>query len=231
VILRVLYFGIVKELMGCAEATLTLPEGARAQDVIDPERLGERAASIVIARNQKFVRREEPLRDGDEVALLPPVSGGNAYTHWWEDASGHCAGITRETIQERELIDRLRRDEDGAVGTFLGVVRNHSGGRRTLHLDYEGYEPMALQVMADLAREVAERHAVGRVGMVHRLGRLEIGEASVCVVVTSPHRQAAFEACLEGINRLKKTVPIWKKEYFEDGEVWVEGEWDESLRS
>ena len=113
--------------------------------------------------------------------------------------------------------------------TFEGVVRNNTRGRRTLHLEYECYEPMALKVMAQLGGDIAARHAVGRLALVHRLGRLEVGEASVAVVVAAPHRRAAFAAALEGINRLKKTVPIWKKEFFEDGEVWVEGEWDPSV--
>ena len=119
--------------------------------------------------------------------------------------------------------------QDGAVVVFEGIVRNHSGGRRTLFLDYECYEGMAVRVMAEIGRQIAERHAVSRVILVHRLGRLEIGEASVVVAVASPHRQAAFDAALEGINRLKKEVPIWKKEHFEDGAVWVEGEWDSSI--
>lgn len=118
---------------------------------------------------------------------------------------------------------------DGAFVNFEGVVRNNSKGRATRFLDYEGYEAMAIQVMARIGVEIAAAHAIGRIALVHRLGRLEIGETSVAVVVASPHRRAAFDAALEGINRLKTTVPIWKKEYFADGEVWVEGAWDESL--
>ena len=112
---------------------------------------------------------------------------------------------------------------------FEGVVRNNTKGRATKFLDYECYEPMAVKMMAEIGREIARAHAIGRIAMVHRLGRIEIGETSVAVVVTAPHRKPAFEAALEGINRLKRLVPIWKKEHFADGEVWVEGEWDESV--
>jgi molybdopterin synthase catalytic subunit len=112
------------------------------------------------------------------------------------------------------------------VVTFEGTVRNHTGGRRTLYLDYEGYEPMALRTMAEIGRELAGSFAIERIAMAHRLGRLLVGETSVVVVVTAAHRRPAFEAALEGINRLKKRVPIWKKEHFADGEVWVEGAWD-----
>ena len=122
---------------------------------------------------------------------------------------------------------RLLAGEDGAVITFEGVVRNNTKGRRTLYLDYECYEPMAIKTMAEIGREIAASYAIDRIAMVHRLGRMEIGETSVAVIVTAPHRKAAFDAALEGINRLKRLVPIWKKEHFADGEVWVEGEWDQ----
>ena len=112
---------------------------------------------------------------------------------------------------------------------FEGVVRNNTKGRATRFLDYECYEPMAIKTMMEIGHDIASRHAITRIAMVHRLGRMEISEISVLIVVSAPHRKAAFEAALEGINRLKKLVPIWKKEHFADGEVWVEGEWDESV--
>ena len=118
---------------------------------------------------------------------------------------------------------------EGAVVTFEGTVRNHTGGRPTLCLDYECYESMALKTIARIGLEIAGAHQVSRIAMVHRLGRLLVGETSVVVIVTAPHRRPAFEAALEGINRLKKLVPIWKKEHFVDGEVWVEGEWDRDV--
>jgi MoaE-MoaD fusion protein len=180
----------------------------------------------VLARNHEFAPAREPLSDGDEVALLPPVSGGKMPEI--SDPEGHFFALTREPIQIRELETRLLEGCDGAVVTFQGVVRNNSSGRRTLRLEYECYEQMAIRKMAEIGREIAGSHAVSRIGMVHRLGTLEIGEASVVIVVTSPHRRPAFDAALEGINRLKKLVPVWKKEFFEDGEVWVDGDWDQN---
>jgi molybdopterin synthase catalytic subunit len=130
-------------------------------------------------------------------------------------------------VDARALSARLLQGEDGAVVTFEGVVRNNTKGRRTRYLEYECYEGMAVKKMAEIGRELAAQYAISRIAMVHRLGRMEIGETSVAIVVTAPHRRPAFEAALEAINRLKRLVPIWKKEYFADGEVWVEGEWDD----
>ncbi len=137
--------------------------------------------------------------------------------------------MTRHAIDTHALVARLQTGAEGAVVTFEGTVRNNTKGRSTLCLDYECYEPMALKMMAQIGREIARSYAVERVAMVHRLGRMLVGETSVAVIVTAPHRRPAFEAALEGINRLKKLVPIWKKEHFVDGEVWVEGEWDANV--
>jgi molybdopterin synthase catalytic subunit len=188
----------------------------------------EMAASIAMARNQEFARLDEAIEDGDELALMPPVSGGSAWSHEIEEDSGFYA-LTAETIDSRALAARIQRDDDGAVIVFEGVVRNHSGDRRTRYLDYECYAPMALKTMAEIGAEILKGFDIHRIAMVHRLGRLQIREASVVIAVASAHRLAAYEASLEAINRLKKLVPIWKKEYFEDGEVWVEGDWDDSV--
>jgi molybdopterin synthase catalytic subunit len=128
-------------------------------------------------------------------------------------------------------VRKIQRPEDGAVVTFEGVVRNNTKGRATAYLDYECYEQMALAGMARIGQEVAAQFAIGRIGIAHRLGQLHIGEASVVVVASAPHRRPAFEAALEAIDRLKREVPIWKKEYFADGAVWVEGEWDQALQA
>ena len=233
--MRVLFFGVLKDAAGTAEEELELPEGASVETAFDaaaarwPALAGHRR-STVIAVNQKYAMRTDALREGDEVAFLPPVSGGQApWVRMEEGAAGHFFALTREPIDTAWIRARAAQPQDGAVVVFEGIVRNHSGGRRTLFLDYECYEGMAIRVMAEIGRQIAARHAVSRVILVHRLGRLEIGEASVVVAVASPHRQAAFDAALEGINRLKKEVPIWKKEHFEDGAVWVEGEWDSSI--
>ena len=139
--------------------------------------------------------------------------------------------ITHDSLNSRALADSLKRPEDGAVVIFEGVVRNNTRGRATSYLEYECYPEMALPQMVKIGREIATGSRIGHIGMMHRLGRLEIGEASVAVAVTAPHRRAAFEAALEGIDRLKREVPIWKKEVFADGAEWVEGEWGENLRS
>jgi len=137
--------------------------------------------------------------------------------------SAHCS-LVREVIELRQIKEDMADPQDGAAIFFEGVVRNHTRGRRTLFLDYEGYEVMALNEMEKLAQAVLERFGVRDVRLVHRLGRLEIGETSVVVAVASAHRVAAFEACRWLIDTLKKTVPIWKKEHFEDGAVWADGE-------
>ncbi len=235
VTIRVLFFGMLKEIVGRSEERLEMPAGSTLADVFShyaalQPRLQELSRSIVLAANQRFAERSLALNDNDEIAFLPPVSGGSGpFTHVIEDEAGHVFALTRQAINIGELRNRQLRPEDGGVVIFEGVVRNHSNGRRTRYLDYECYEAMAIEVMAQLGRDLAARHDISRVAMVHRLGRIEIGEASVVIVVTAPHRQPAFDAALEAINRLKKTVPVWKKEYFEDGEVWVEGDWDSSV--
>lgn len=222
--IKVLFFGLLKDAAGRAADELELSEGARLEDVFNhyagrlaPLRAME--SSVVLARNQKFAGRAEPLEDGDEVAFLPPVSGGVE----------HHFALTREPIDPAELAERVRRDEDGAVVIFNGVARNNTGGRPTLYLEYECYEPMALKVMTEIGCELARTRPIDRIAMVHRLGRIGIGEASVVIAVSAPHRRPAFEAALEAIDRLKRLVPIWKKEHFEDGAVWVEGQWDDSV--
>jgi len=231
---RVLFFGMLKELVGRPAEDCELPEGADLRSVFDcyaarHPRLRELAPSIVVARNQEFADPSTAVREGDEVAFLPPVSGGAAPDRAEISRDGHYFAITRHVIDPRAVIARIQTGGDGAVVTFEGTVRNNTKGRATLCLDYEGYESMALQMLAKIGEEIAASHEVTHIAMVHRLGRMLVGETSVAVIVTAPHRRPAFEAALEGINRLKKLVPIWKKEHFVDGEVWVEGEWDRGV--
>jgi molybdopterin converting factor subunit 1 len=231
---RVLFFGMLKDIVGKSVEDAEFPQGSDLQSVFELyrgryPRLGELARSIVIARNQEFADRTTLLADGDEVAFLPPVSGGRNTDPLEIVDAGHYFALTRHAIDTRAVIARLMTGAEGAVVTFEGTVRNNTKGRPTLCLDYECYESMALKMMAQIGREIAASYEVGRVALVHRLGRMLVGETSVAVIVTAPHRRPAFEASLEGINRLKKVVPIWKKEYFVDGEVWVEGEWDENV--
>jgi MoaE-MoaD fusion protein len=230
---RVLFFGMLKDVVGISAEEIDVPEGANLGSVFAhyaerQPRLRELAPSIVAARNREFADLSTAITDGDELAFLPPVSGGAE--HILEMESGcHYFALTRHAIDTRAVIHRLLTGAEGAVVTFEGTVRNNTKDRPTLYLDYECYEAMALRLMAKIGCEVAQSFAVSRVAMVHRLGRMLVGETSVAVIVTAPHRRPAFEAALEGINRLKKTVPIWKKEHFVDGEVWVEGEWDRDV--
>jgi molybdopterin synthase catalytic subunit len=226
-LVKVLFFGVLKDLVGKAEERLDVPPGTTLGSLFASysqryETLQGKRPSILFARNQEFATADTALSENDEVAFLPPVSGGSG-------TGGNIFEIVRETIDSRRLVEKLRRPEDGAVVVFEGVVRNNTKGRPTTHLEYECYEGMAQDHMARIGREITAQFAIGRIGMVHRLGRLEIGEASVVVVATAPHRKPAFEAALEGINRLKREVPIWKKEFFADGAVWVDGEWDDRL--
>lgn len=233
--IKVLFFGVLKDAVGRGEDTLELTDGDGVDTVFEHyaarfPRLRELSPSIVPARNQRFCDLSERIAEGDEIAFLPPVSGGaGVFTHEICDESGHFFALTRDPIDASALARRLLGGEDGAAVQFEGVVRNNTKGRATLCLDYECYETMAIRVMAQLGREIASMFPISRIGMIHRLGRLQIGETSVAVVATAPHRRPAFDAALEGINRLKRLVPIWKKEHFADGEVWVEGEWDESV--
>lgn len=234
--IRVLFFGVLKEVAGQAEEVLELEPGARLETVFNQyaerfPRLREMAGSIVMARNQQFAAPSTALAEGDEVAFLPPVSGGSQRyaAELTVEPEGHFFALTREAIDTAELRARLLRGEDGALVTFEGTARNNTRGRPTLHLDYECYQEMAFRVLAEMGCEIARRYPIGRIGIIHRLGRLRVGETSVAVAVSAPHRQPAFEAALEAINRLKRQVPIWKKEHFLDGEVWAAGEWDASL--
>ena len=233
---KVLFFGVTREIVGLREDMIEVAKGARLESILETytnrfPRLREIAPSLVIALNQQFAPLESLAEEGDEIAFLPPVSGGSGeFTHQIVDPqAGHFFALTRDPVDGGAVARRLLRGEDGAFVNFEGVARNNTKGRATQHLEYECYEPMAVRVMAEIGGEIAQAFPIGRIGMVHRLGRVNIGETSVSIVVTAPHRKPAFEAALEGINRLKRLVPIWKKEFFVDGEVWVDGEWDEAV--
>jgi MoaE-MoaD fusion protein len=225
--IRILLFGVLKDLVGRSTDMVDFPEGARVKDVLShyarqAPRIEAMLPSLACSVNEQYAAAERELSAGDEVALLPPVSGGAAEAA--QSESNGDVRIVREAIPTQAVLAALKRPEDGAAIVFEGVVRNNTRGRRTLYLDYEAYESMALKQMEGLASEARERFAVRGISIVHRLGRLEIGEMSVLIVVASAHRGAAFEACRWIIDTLKKTVPIWKKEYFEDGAVWADGE-------
>ena len=219
---RVLVFGVLKDFIHGDSSQLDLPDGATVQTVLDLYR-GLSAnhhdlwSSVAVAVNRQYVTAAHVLSDGDEVALLPPVSGGSP------DATPRVS-IVHSRIDAHTTVTTLERPEDGALVIFDGMVRNNSRGRRTLYLVYEAYEEMALDQMRSLRAQALADFSIRDVAMVHRLGKIEIGESSVLIAVASAHRAAAFDACRWLIDTLKKTVPIWKKEYFEDGAVWADGE-------
>lgn len=222
---QILFFGMLKELAGRASDTIDLAEGASVADVLryyesQIPRLKDVVASLALAVNQQYAGPDTKLNPGDEIALLPPVSGGAAE----QLGRPPRATIVRQFIDTQQVVGALKRGEDGAALFFEGVVRNQTRGRKTLYLEYEAYEEMALAQLEKLAAEALEKFQVRDLTIVHRLGRLEIGETSVLIAVASAHRAAAFEACRWLIDTLKRTVPIWKKEFFEDGAVWADGE-------
>lgn len=222
---RVLPFGVLKDSLGSSASTVALPDGATVADLLD--RLTARDPSlplrgIAVSVNAQYATPELALRENDEVCLLPPVSGGIGSEG--DAASETLIALTREPIDVGRLIADAKQAEDGAVVVFDGIVRNNTRGRKTLYLDYEAYEQMADKQMRELAAAARTRFSVRRVTIVHRLGRLEIGETSVLIIVASAHRAQAFDACRWLIDTLKKTVPIWKRETFADGAVWAPGE-------
>lgn len=239
---RVVYFGMLKDAIGRSGDSLELPEGATVGEFL--KACAKVAApvkdfrdAIAIAVNQEYAGRTDVLKDGDEVAILPPVSGGSQartgetpvphsrrQIRTAEDGCATRVAIVRKSIEQSLILNEIKRPEDGAVSAFDGVVRDNTRGRKTLYLIYEAYEEMALKQMEQLCEEAIERFKVRDCRIVHRIGRLEVGETSVFIAVASAHRAAAMDACRFLIDTLKKTVPIWKKEYFEDGAVWADGE-------
>lgn len=236
--IRVLAFGILRELLPSPDFSLDISAPCNVAQLIDElaQEHGASAAhtpaarvepcspsvaladiwdSIAVAVNREYVDRSHPLADGDELALLPPVSGGS---------SQPAVALTHNVIDTTAILASLRHPQDGAVAIFDGIVRDNTRGRKTLFLVYEAYEEMALRQMQQLAADARQRFAIHQVALVHRLGKLQIGDSSVFIAVCSAHRAAAFDACRWLIDTLKKTVPIWKQEHFEDGVVWAPGE-------
>jgi MoaE-MoaD fusion protein len=180
----------------------------RVRDVWPALSLGEEPEGLLYAVNREYADRDLELNDGDEVALIPPVSGGDFR-------------VTEEPLSLDAAVAEVADEQAGAIATFTGTVRRHSRGREVTHLEYEAYAEMAEDVMAQLAADLEARHELSGVAIHHRVGRLEIGEASVVIAVSAPHRQDALAACHEAIDTLKETVPLWKKEVYEGGEEWL----------
>jgi molybdopterin synthase catalytic subunit len=205
---RVRLFAALRERAGEGTLELDVAEGVTVGDVWPLLSLGEEPRGLLYARNRVYVDRSEVLSAGDELAFIPPVSGGDFR-------------LSQEPLSVEEVVAEVRDDSAGAIATFVGTTRAHSRGRDVLHLEYEAYEGMAEQVMTDLGLELARRHDLCRVAIHHRVGRVDIGGTSVVIAVSSPHRAAALAACAEAIEELKVSVPLWKKETYVGGEEWI----------
>jgi MoaE-MoaD fusion protein len=227
---KLLFFASIKDIVGARQIELDVPAGTTVGDLLTHlesqyPRIRDYRPVVLTSVNEDYADQKTRVAEGDEVAIFPPVSGGSVD----EDAltivrPREIYRITREPINARAIADELLRPEAGAICIFEGIVRNNSKGKTTRYLEYEGYDSMALKTMEEIGRFVRQAWEIDAVGIIHRLGHMDIGETSVAIIITSPHRRASFDACEYAIDRLKKTVPIWKKEFFEDGEVWVEGQ-------
>ena len=205
---RVRLFAALRERAGAGVLEVELPDGAVVGDVYPRLSLGDEPPGLLFAVNRSYAARDTRLGPGDEVALIPPVSGG-AFV------------LSEEPLSLEAAVDEVRRDDAGAIATFVGTTRSRSRDRQVLYLEYEAYEGMAETVMGELASELKRRHELCEVAIHHRVGRVDIGETSVVIAVSAPHRAAALTACHEAIDELKVSVPLWKKEFYEGGEEWI----------
>ncbi|MGH3035235.1 MAG: molybdenum cofactor biosynthesis protein [Gaiellaceae bacterium] len=201
-------FAGLRERAGTAEREVELPARARVRDVWDVLGLGEEPPGLLYAVNQEYVRRDRALRNGDEVAVIPPVSGG-------------AFRLTEDPIDVEKVVSEVADERAGAIATFLGTTRVHSRGRTVVHLEYEAYEGMAERLMERIASDLHSKYDLCAVAMAHRVGRVGIGETSVAIAVSAAHREHALAACKEAIDTLKEQVPLWKKEVYEGGEEWI----------
>jgi molybdopterin synthase catalytic subunit/molybdopterin converting factor small subunit len=201
-------FAGLRERAGEAERLLDLPGGSVIDDAWSALALGDRPAGLLFAVNRRYVDENHELQDGDELAFIPPVSGG-------------AFRLTSDPIDVEAVIAEVADERAGAIATFLGTTRAQSRGRTVLHLEYDAYEGMAERVMEKIAAELKSKHELCEIAITHRIGRVGIGETSVAIAVSAPHRHAALAACQEAIDTLKETVPLWKKEVYEGGEEWI----------
>ena len=201
-------FAGLRERAGSGTRVVEVEGGAVAGDVWALLGLGDEPAGLLYAVNQEYSGRDRELSDGDEVALIPPVSGGDFR-------------LSEEPLSLERVVGEVARDEAGAIATFVGTTRLHSRGRTVLHLEYEAYPGMAERVMVELADELARRYDLSSVAIHHRVGRVAVGEVSVVIAVSAPHRHDALAACSDAIETLKETVPLWKKEVYEGGHEWI----------
>jgi MoaE-MoaD fusion protein len=201
-------FAGLRERAGTGRRDLELPDGSSVEDVWQALDLGDEPPGLLYAVNRTYAGAEHPLSEGDEVALIPPVSGG-------------AFRLTGAPVNLTSVVVAVVDERAGAIATFLGTVRAQSRGREVIALEYEAYEEMAGDVMAQIAADVEERYDLCKVAITHRLGRVEVGETSVAIAVSAPHREHALAACKEAIDTLKVDVPLWKKEIYEGGEEWI----------
>jgi molybdopterin synthase catalytic subunit/molybdopterin converting factor small subunit len=201
-------FAGLREHAGTGRRDVDLGDGARVEDVWRALELGDEPAGLVFAVNRAYVGRGQALTEGDEVALIPPVSGG-------------AFRLTEDPIDLAAVVAEVEDERAGAVATFVGTVRAQSRGRQVVRLEYEAYEGMAENVMGELATQLEKRYDLCAIAITHRVGVCEIGDASVVIAVSAPHRQDALAACKDAIDALKETVPLWKKEVYEGGEEWI----------
>lgn len=211
---KVRFFAAYREILGQRETEVELPKGARvslllANLIKEWPALSEVAAMSRFVVNQEFVSPDTLLEEGDEVAFIPPVAGGSRFE------------ITEDEITADELVREVVQPKDGAVVVFVGVVRDNSHGHKVRYLKYEAYKEMAEKKLAEIGEEIRQRWGLDEMAIRHRVGSLQVGDTAVVIAVAAPHRKDAFVACEYAIDRLKQIVPIWKKEYFEDGEVWA----------
>jgi molybdopterin synthase catalytic subunit/molybdopterin converting factor small subunit len=206
--IRVRLFAALRERAGMGENEVELTEGARARDVWELLELGPEPSGLAYAVNRQYVDRDHELSDGDELAIIPPVSGG-------------ALRLVEGPIDVAAVMAEVQSDGAGAVASFVGTVRARSRDRDVLYLEYEAYEGMAEDVMGQLAATLKVKYDLTEVAITHRVGRVDVGEASVAIAVSAPHRQDALAACAEAIDTLKHTVPLWKKEVYEGGEEWI----------
>jgi molybdopterin synthase catalytic subunit len=213
--IKVKFFAAFREITGKREMDMDLPEGATVGDVLarlvqDFPRLADVAPSVRYVVDQEFVEENTPLHEGSEVVFVPPVAGGDERYE-----------ITEDVVTADELIAEVNNPTAGAVVTFVGVVRCETGGKPVRYLEYEAYKPMAEKKMAEIGAEIRQKWGLDHIVMRHRVGHLDVGDTAVIIAIASPHRKDGFDACQYAIDRLKQIVPIWKKEVYEDGEIWV----------
>jgi molybdopterin converting factor subunit 1 len=218
--IEVLLFAGLKDRAGVARLTVDVADGATVSDAIAAagaamEATWDVPVAIMCAVNEEYQQRDFVLRDGDELALIPPVSGGVGTEH-----DGYVE-VTGEPLDSMAIANHVRAESDGAIVIFEGVTRDHNNGRHVDYLEYEAYQPMAENKIRELFGEMRARYEIDKCAVAHRVGRVDIGEKSMVVAVSAAHRRPAFESALYFVDRLKEVVPIWKKEYFEGGEVWI----------